>query len=135
MLQSRFDFRPQLLASLRQFFGESAFKQRLPALASLNPLLGLVQRKPASPRREWLVRIVGVEFLPKRQRGLLHDVLRVRHIRHQRGNVTKNLPLAPQEQRKKSLLRGILVFGLSRRVWGHASDYNNTSGQLRFLDK
>jgi hypothetical protein len=47
---------------------ESAFKQGLPALASLNPLLGLVQRKPASPRREWLVRIIRQSnFLPKRQ--------------------------------------------------------------------
>ena len=48
------------------------------------------------------------------QRRLLHDFLRIRHALHQRGDVTKDLPFAAQEQRKKPLLRGVLVFGMSR---------------------
>src|SRR5688572_23466612 len=65
---------------------------------------------------------------PKRRCRLLHNVLRGRHVRHQRRYVTKNLPFAAQEQRKESLLRGVLVFGMARWVWCHALCYKNTSG-------
>ena len=72
---------------------------------------------PTQPFTPWGCRFAlnkAKQWMERRQRGLLHDVLRVRHIRHQRRHVTKNLPLAAEEQRKKPLLRGVLVFGMWR---------------------
>ena len=97
MFEPDLEFRPQLLPALRQVLRQSGFEQGLPSLASFEPLLGFIQCKPAGPRREGLAWIIRVEFFPQRQRGLLHDVLRVRHVWHQRGHVAKDLPLTAQE--------------------------------------
>jgi hypothetical protein len=105
MLEPCFDFGQQLLTSLRQFVGKSAFKQRLPSLPALDPLLGLVQRKPARPWRERLRRIIRIKSFPQCDRGLLNYVFCVRHVRNQSRDITKDFPFAAQEQRKKPLLR------------------------------
>src|SRR5688572_10591354 len=113
MPESQIQLWPQILPALRQFLGQSLFKQRPPSLAPFEPMPCLVQCESASPWREWLARIIGIEFFPEHQCRLLHDVFRIRHIRDQCGDIAKNFALAAQKERKKSLLRRRRVFEMA----------------------
>src|ERR1041384_1916579 len=104
MLQSHLEFGAQLLAPLRQLLGQPAVEQRLPALASLDPLPRLIQGEPAGPGREWLGRVVSIKFFPKRNGRLLDDVLGIDDVGDEDGDVTKNFAFAPQEKREELLL-------------------------------
>src|SRR5690606_1694204 len=61
-----------------------------------------------------------VKLLPEHQGRLLHDILRIRHIRHQRRHIAENLPLTAQEQREKLLLGGGRIFEGTSGFGGHA---------------
>src|SRR4051812_25485102 len=135
MLESNFKFWPQGLAALHDLLGQSSFEQSLPALPPFDPLSRLVQGKPASPRRKRLRRIISVKFLPKGDGRLLNNVLRVRDIRNQRGDVAKNFPLTAQKQREKLLLGSVLISKTVRRIWRHEADSINTSALFKKVDK